>query len=429
VNNNNNPDNKNCQINRRQFLQKTALVSGTVAGSSLLSGCKSNAENLPRARDLTAVSDYNPAVSSSWIKKGKIKSDPEEAYDLFKMTVLSANDFNWLNRGDSVLIKISINSGNPFPATSDPWSLKCMIRLLNEKGAGKILVGDQSGIADVQWTQEEKRGSSRALCDSAGLLRTINTGNASPCFFEEGGYAKGYKETLPAGRHHWKTPIRVAKILDEIDHLVYLPRVSSHFMSDITSGLKLAVGFLRTDSRMDFHGGGEYFYEMYEEVNFVPEIARKLRLIVSSGRSVLTLLGPNDGPVAQPDYGLIFASTDLLAHELLAYSWLKWNREHNTSFLSHMTIGQLTGTRSIFNRKFVESHTVDKKLSVPDFPFFEAGDIYDHPSIINFMRRKGGRPQSLAWKSLNQHPDHGVTDYIRYELLKSDMVPKIKNQV
>ena len=42
-------------------------------------------------------------------------------------------------------------------------------------------------------------------------------------------------------------------------------------------------------------------------------------LIVSSGRSVLTLVGPNEGPTAKPDYGLVLASNDLLAHEMLAY--------------------------------------------------------------------------------------------------------------
>lgn len=81
-------------------------------------------------------------MSCSWVVKG----EHENSYELVKKTVEAATDFSCLSRGDRVLIKMALNSGNPYPATTDPWSVKCMVKLLKEKGAGKILVGDQSGF-------------------------------------------------------------------------------------------------------------------------------------------------------------------------------------------------------------------------------------------------------------------------------------------
>ena len=82
-----------------------------------------------------------------------------------------ATDFAWLSRGDSVLIKPVCNSGNTFPATTDPAALHAMILLLKEKGAGRVLVGDMSGVQFVRFQKDSLTGSTRALMKSAGLLQ------------------------------------------------------------------------------------------------------------------------------------------------------------------------------------------------------------------------------------------------------------------
>jgi len=52
---------------------------------------------------------------------------------------LQATDFSWLSRGDSVLIKPANNSGEKSPATTHPGSVASMIKLLKEKGAGRVI--------------------------------------------------------------------------------------------------------------------------------------------------------------------------------------------------------------------------------------------------------------------------------------------------
>ena len=396
---------------RREFLIGTAGL----ALATVLPACSQTTKTVPIQKaepEITSVTDRELGVSCSWVAKG----EHENSYALFKKTVEATTDFSWLSRGDRVLLKIALNSGNPYPATTDPWSVHCMVKLLKERGAGEILVGDQSSFGTVQWTKDRKEGSSRQLAKTAGLLKVIEDSDAEPCFFEEYGW-DAYLPASPDGKHHWKRPIMVPAKLDEVDHIIYLPRVSSHILAGKTLGIKLGVGFLRSDSRGEFHRGGKQFYSMYEEINHVPQIASKLRLIVSSGRSVLTLVGPNEGPTAKPDYGLVLASDDLLAHEMLAYAWLQWNRQFETSSIAHMTMGRPTKSRSGYNKRFSDRMWPDKDgRETPAIDYFEPGNLFNHPAIVNYLKRMGGRPRSIAVEELNNQPDSSVIDYLKRQL-------------
>ena len=193
--------------------------------------------------------------------------------------------------------------------------------------------------------------------------------------------------------------------------------MSSHILAGNTLGFKLPVGFLRSDSRGEFHRGGKQFYAMYEEISLVPQIESKLRFVVSSGRSVLTLVGPNDGPIAKPDYGLVLASDDLLAHEMLAYAWLQWNRQFETSSITHMTMGSHTKSRSSYNKQFSDRMWPDKDgRGTPPIDYFEPGNLYNHPAIVNHLKRMGGLPRSIAVEAINKQPDSSVINYLKRQL-------------
>ena len=351
-------------------------------------------------------------VSSAWIPKG----GHEQALNLVRQTLDGATDYAWLKKGDRILVKLAMNSGNEFPATSDPWLLKSLITILQEKGAGEILVGDQSGVFDVHWTRNKKKGASRNLCQSTGLLDVIEECKVKPVFFEEEGY-DAYIETQPEGAHHWKKPLMITSVVNRVDHIIFMPRVSSHVMGDITSGFKIGVGFLREDSRKEFHSGGKNFYAMYEEISETPEIKNKLRLSLTSGRKVLTTFGPDSGSVSEPEHGLIFATEDLLANELLSYAWLQWNREFETSSLAKFTRGNLHRLRSFFNRQLIKKFgQPTNDAEVADLPIFTAGTIHDHPAILNHMIRKGGKPAGITWKSVNEIADSSISTYLKQRI-------------
>ena len=392
---------------RRDFLK----ITGATACAAVLPACAHSMKaSEAEVKSMPVAENWTPHVAGAWIPKGEHAG----AYDIFKKTIEASTDFSWLSKGDSVLIKLSLNSAMPYPATSDPWALAFMIRILREKGAGRIMVGDSSGVESVLWTKKDQKGSSAECCKQAGLFDVIEQNRTDAVFFEEQGY-DSFMPVYPAGSHHWKEPVWVTSAINEADHIIYLARVSSHVLGDITSGMKIGVGFLRQDSRKAFHCGGESFYAMYEEISQIPAISSKLRLVVSSGRKVLATFGPDNGHVTEPDFGLIISSDDLFAHEMLAYAWLLYNREFETGFFDVGITGRLTKNRSFINKGFVWYTWEDGEFfQTPKIPLFIPGSIYAHPSIMNFMKRMGGRPANIEWEQVNAPAGSEImTDYIK----------------
>jgi len=362
-----------------------------------------------------AMPARNAHLSAAWLPKG------DTSYTLFKRMVEQATDFSWLNKGDRVLIKLALNSGNPYPATSDPWALDCLLKVLKEHGATKIFVGDQSGVRNVFWnSQGQVRGTSRAFAQSSGLLSVIERNGASPVFFEERGYPT-YIETAPAAEHHWKQPMRITSFVNEVDHIIYLPRVGSHGLADVSSGMKIGVGFLREDSRKLFHQGGENFYAMYSEISEVPEIKSKLRLTVSSGRSVMTLIGPDAGHVVEPESAPIFASESLFANEIFAYAFLQYTRETMTpKDVSDAALGgnlwDVQKNRTVRNRNFMRLVWNLPDAEMPELPVFQAGDIYKHPAILNYIRLNSHQDVRFSVRELNENGDGKARLYLQSQL-------------
>jgi uncharacterized protein (DUF362 family) len=400
------------KMSRRTFIWTIGSLSAmaAVGGAEFaLAAAKSATEG--------SAAKSKAVVSAAWLDKG------DTPYPLFQKMVEKATDFSWLKPKDTVLVKLALNSGNPFPATTDPWALDCILKVLKAKGATKILVGDQSGVRNVYWTQAGKqRGSSRDFARNSGLLAVIEANGATPVFFEERGY-DSYIATTPKGGH-WKTPIYVTSLLNEVDHIVNMPRVGSHGLADFTCGLKNAVGFLREDSRRELHVGGADFYAMFEEINEVPEIKPKMRLTISSSRKVMSLLGPDAGYVVEPNSAPVFASTNLLAHDLYAYAFLQYCREKLTptpAFNPDIpgNLGNLWDvmkTRTPRNRGFVKYVWGLEENQVPELPVFQAGEIYKHPSIQNYIRLNPREKLNFSVVELKKSSDKDIGLYMQRQL-------------
>ena len=70
-------------------------------------------------------------------------------------------------------------------------------------------------------------------------------------------------------------------ILNHVDHVVLLPRVSRHMLAGTSLGLKAAVGWLRDDSRLEFHRDAGSFFEKIAEINDTTILRQKLRMTLS----------------------------------------------------------------------------------------------------------------------------------------------------
>ncbi|MFM7428141.1 MAG: DUF362 domain-containing protein, partial [Elainella sp.] len=176
----------------------------------------------------------------------------------------AVDSLNWLQPGDTVFIKPVINSGKPYPSTTSPLALGSMIRLLREKGAGRVVVGDMSGVGHLDQRSDGCKGSSRSLAKSAGLLQPVLEAGGEWSFFEEAGWDSFYEEQ-PAPDSHWQRGIMLPNILREVDHIVSMPRCSRHALLGNTLGIKSVVGYMRYDTRLEYHHAAKRIQEKTAE--------------------------------------------------------------------------------------------------------------------------------------------------------------------
>ncbi|HUT37844.1 MAG TPA: DUF362 domain-containing protein [Methanoregula sp.] len=272
--------------------------------------------------------------------------------------ILKATDnLSWLSEGETVLLKPALNSSDPYPATTHPLAVSVTADLLTRRGA-VVAIGDQSGIEHV-------------LHDSGGVIRGRTVDNFARSGmgdrndtrfigFEEGGWDAGFFHHRSAFTGSWQNGFYITSWAKKADHIISLPRVSTHSIAGTTLGLKSMVGMLRQDSRMEFHANGPFngsitraakgsnltsaddgsgkFLEKIVEIS--DAIRNKLRLTLFLATEVQVTFGPDRygksigqtglgrACVVRPEPGLIFGSADPIAAEAVAMAVLKDAKRH-----------------------------------------------------------------------------------------------------
>jgi uncharacterized protein (DUF362 family) len=305
-------------LERREFLKALAGVSAmavcpweTVAGAP---------QTLQQDKPLAPGSQIRVFLA------GMSRGATEQ---VFKLAVRGAaettTDFSWLSKGDAVFIKPALNSGNPYPATTSPIAIGAMVELLKEKGARRVIVGDMCGIEHVKLSPKGLTGSSRRLMEASGMTQVVQAAGAEIHFFEEAGWNAFYEDAPSAGSH-WKRGLMMPNILKEVQHIILMPRCSRHVLAGSTLGLKAAVGYWRTDTRLEYHRDASSFQEKTAEGNTVETLRQKQRLVLSAADKILATFGPDEGHIFEPENGLVIASESVVAHDMVSLAWLLENR-------------------------------------------------------------------------------------------------------
>ena len=252
---------------------------------------------------------------------GANRGNSEQIKSSIRDAAEAATDFSWLSRGDPVFIKPVLNSGNPYPDTTSPLAVGAMIEVLKEKGVGRIIVGDMSGVEHVKLSKDRVRGSTRSLMEASGLAAAVLAAGGELHAFEEGGWDGFYAEPPTAGSN-WQGELMMPNILREVEHIILMPRCGRHVLAGASLGLKAAVGYWRTDTRLEYHRAASTFHEKTAEGNTVATLLEKQRLVLTAADKVLATFGPDDGRVCQPEVGLVIASESVVAHDMISLAWL-----------------------------------------------------------------------------------------------------------
>jgi uncharacterized protein (DUF362 family) len=307
-------------MERREFLKVVAGVS-----AAALCSCTGDAgKSQSHQGDRTLTAGHDTKVFLAGVNDG---ASEQEVKSAVCAAAEAATDFSWLSKGDSVFIKPALNSGYPYPATTSPVAIGAMVELLKKKGARRVIVGDMSGIEYVKLTPQGLSGSTRRLMDATGMTRIVQAAGAEIHFFEEAGWNAFY-EDIPAIGSHWKRGLMMPVILRDVEHIILMPRCSRHVLTGSTLGLKAAVGYWRTDTRLEYHRDAHTLQEKTGEGNTVETLGNKQRLVLTAADKILTTFGPDRGHVYQPENGLIIATESVIAHDMVSLAWLLDNRRH-----------------------------------------------------------------------------------------------------
>lgn len=348
---------------------------------------------------------YGPPkpVALAAVPKG---SPPEATKEAVRQAAEAVTDFAWLQPGDTVLIKPACNSGNPYPATTDPLALSAMISLLKERGAGRVIVGDMSGVQAVRFTPDSLSGSTRELMIESGMAAAIEEAGGEVHAFEEAGWGGFYEERAPEGGH-WKGPIMMPNVAREADHIVLMPRTSRHVLLGSTNALKCAVGWWRHDTRLEYHHDAASIQEKTAEANWIPTLLEKQRLVLTSATKLLAAFGPDKGTIIEPATGIVFASTDTVAHDMVSLACLLGTRagmpedERDGLFADPHGSGFVVDSANRIVNYWLDG--VGKALSAETLVRNDWSAIWDDRVLSRAFVLAGGVPQ-VEWRTVGTQP-------------------------
>jgi len=305
---------------------------------------------------------------------------------------------DWLEPGQTVLIKPSLNSAGKFPFTASPVSCSTLVRMCLARGAAKVYVADEMGFEHTMtkhWKTGKFAGFDKdntiksfkatgiydaviSSADESGARDRINV----TTFREEGWrrheFAAGVDENSSNGSTLYNKWVRlqlegadkyaggearrkymprlfdlrfkkstaglyVPNLLDKVDHIINVFRLSTHVWSHYTMAIKNWVGIMRPDDRVWMHqlnylknkrhienGLGEddpirnepLYHEQLADLH-APHIEKE-RLCVADASQIILTGGPDDTDSPFCQANLVLAASDIIAADIVGLAVLRY---------------------------------------------------------------------------------------------------------
>lgn len=258
----------------------------------------------------------------------KIKVEGNLKKEIEKVVELRGGFSKFIKKGDKVLLKPNFNTADPFPASSDPEFIRAVIELTLAVGAKQVIVGDSSTIYQNTRRNMKKLGIFK-FKEIDPRVKVIS--------FDEGEWIK---KEIKGGRY--LKYVSVPEVLDQVDKIIFLPCIKTHFIAKFTGALKLGVGLMKPIERLRLHAKNTE--EKIAEMNlvFCPD------LIIMDGRKCFITKGPTKGEVREPR--LILAATDRIAIDIEAVKIIKSYPGNDLENFKIEDLLQIKRAREIINK-------------------------------------------------------------------------------
>ncbi|UCG75699.1 MAG: DUF362 domain-containing protein [Gemmatimonadota bacterium] len=215
-------------------------------------------------------------------------------------------------RGRHLFLKPNFNSHHQSPGSTHDQTLTTLVEELQSRGAGRITVGDRSGMGDTREVMERKR-----------IFRMGEELGFDTVVFDELS-ASGW-EIISLDGGHWSRGFPVARPVLEADGVVQTCCLKTHqFGGHFTLSLKNSVGLVAKrvpgqphDYMRELHRSPDQ-RRMIAEVNmaYVPD------LVVLDGVEAFVSGGPHTGETARTE--VVLAGTDRVALDAVGVAILRY---------------------------------------------------------------------------------------------------------
>lgn len=278
-------------ISRRTFIQQAGAAASLFVASNGIRADEAQESPVPETPGTDQPKDATVAMVRA-----------HDGLEAVNRAIELAGGFDFVQPGDSVLIKPAMNSANPFPATTDPAVVSLVVELCAQKGAARVVVADKPFFLKSASAVFERSGIGPAARNAGAEVVPLDKAKWSS--FEH------------AAASHWGGDFRVTALLSEFDHVIYLPTVRTHMIARFTMSLKNSVGVLAPLNCMLMHVSAS-LPERIAEIN----LAVRPSFYVLDGRKVFVEGGPDSGREREP--GIVFAGNDPIACDALGLALLK----------------------------------------------------------------------------------------------------------
>lgn len=316
-------------MNRRSFLKATAGLGGAALLSLLAEGC---GRATPAPPEPTPTPATQPTAEPTPTAGVPVRPSPtaivtpsaERRIPMARVAFVKTRDrAAGVDRalallepgsmqGKDLFLKPNFNSADAPPGSTHDDTLSALVRALQALGAGRITVGDRSGMGDTRRVMEQK-----------GVFRMGEELGFETVVFDELD-ADGWEMVHMEGSH-WQQGFAVARPVLEADGVVQTCCLKTHrYGGHFTLSLKNSVGLVAK-----WVPGGNYNYmgELHSSPHqrlMIAEVNAAYRpdLILLDGVEAFVDGGPDRG--TRVDSQVILAGTDRVAVDAVGVAILRY---------------------------------------------------------------------------------------------------------
>jgi uncharacterized protein (DUF362 family) len=225
-----------------------------------------------------------------------------------RTAVALAGGMEFIQPGQTVLVKPNICCPNPHPATTSPEVLSAVLELVRARKPGRLVVGDQTFF--VQDTVANTR--------RAGLEDAVRGQGAEFVAFDN----LPRQHIRPAAARHWPNGYRIPAMLADVHHVINLACVKTHFLARYTMAMKNIIGLIDADSRRYYHRiRTEQGYEAFAAQIAELSLGVRPALHILDATAAFVTGGPSGGRTVYPR--LVIASRDVIATDVAGLAVLR----------------------------------------------------------------------------------------------------------